>query len=364
MVKSAAEQTETVKITYVNALTGKTFAVDYTAKDEVYELQSAPSLAYYTFLGYTLETDSEDYQTAITPSTDTVIFANYEFDEDNNDYFTVTIANMNGSITGTKLISDELAYNDLVELRLGDGSASEETGGIYRSTNAAGIYWINGEKQTFSSRGRYRNSEIYAWVIVKEDDIDTWESYRENPGVNIGDLAGIEHVVQFGDSYSFRVCENIYVIPYTEEEFNYAIEEENGFIKKGDENNALVYVNNELLKVNNDDNRTQKVSMIGNFTLPVGDYELVEAGMLFKATTDGTTPEGDLTLANVGTNGIARMKSSQHTAGNQYVISVNTSKLATGTTITAKYCAYMIYTDGTNQHVVYSDAVTDSAVID
>ena len=43
--------------------------------------------------------------------------------------------------------------------------------------------------------------------------------------------------------------------------------------------------------------------MIGNFTLPAGDYELVETGMLFKATTDGTIPTADLTLANAGTNG-------------------------------------------------------------
>ncbi|MBQ9530432.1 MAG: hypothetical protein IJR70_00015, partial [Eubacterium sp.] len=104
----------------------------------------------------------------------------------------------------------------------------------------------------------------------------------------------------------------------------------------------------------------QKISMIGNFTLPAGEsYEFVEAGMLFKATTNGTTPEADLTLGNVGTNGIARMKSSQHTSGNQFVISVNTSKLH-GVTINGIYRAYMIYTDGSNQFVVYSDTVTAS----
>jgi hypothetical protein len=363
-VKSAAAQTETVKVTYVNALTGKTFAVDYATKDAEYNLASAPALAYYTFLGYTLEADSEDYIASITPNADTVVFANYTFDETNNDYFTVQIGNMNGKITTVKPLGEEFEYNDLIELRLGDGKANDDAG-IYQDGKRSGHFMVNGEDQNLGggkNPNRYYASEIYAWVVVKEDDLEDWIEYR-GTDAQAESLVNAEQIVMYGDSFSYRVCENVCIIPYTEDEFDEAVEDGlvNGVTAQ---EKAAVYASDKIIKVNDDNNRTQKISMIGNFTLPAGDYELVEAGMLFKATTNGTIPEADLTLANAGTNGIARMKSSQHTAGNQFVISVKTSKLDSGTIIGVVYKAYMIYTDGTEQFVVYSTPVTDSTVID
>jgi len=164
----------------------------------------------------------------------------------------------------------------------------------------------------------------------------------------------------YGDSYSFRVCEDVYVIPYTEEEFDEAVEA--GLVDNVTaEGKAAVYANEKIQNVTGG----EKITMIGTFTMPPGEYELVESGMLFKANTNGEIPEADLTLANVGTNGVARMKSNQHTAGNQFVISVITSRfIGTNTTIGVKYMAYMIYTDGVNQYVVYSNAVTDYAIIE
>ena len=362
VVKSAAAQAETVKVTYVNALTGKTFAVDYTAKDEAYELQSAPALAYYTFKGYALEADNDDYVTSITPSEDTVVFAVYEFDT-SVEYFTVTLGNVNGSITTTQYLPEELEYNDSVEFTLGDGSYGGEGSGIYQSAKKNGQYKVNGETCNLPGTNKnpikYSYNEIYAWTIVEADDMEIWDEYRDTDAQS-DSIPNIENVVMYGESYSFRVCEDVYVIPYTEDEFNEAVAA--GLIEGvTPEKKAAVYANDKILNATNG----QKITMIGNFTLPVGDYELVEAGMLFKATTDGTIPEADLTLGNAGTNGIARMKSSQHTNGNQFVISVNTKKfIGTNTTLGLKYIAYMIYTDGTNQYVVYSDAVTDTATIE
>ena len=355
-VKSAAEESETVKITYVNALSGKTLAVDYTEKDTEYTLTTAPVLAYYTFLGYSLEAESEEYVEAITPSEDTVVFANYEFNEE-ADYFHVYIGNLKGSITTKSIVSVDLEYNDLVELKLGDGSENEETGGLYNTkAKGNGRYKVNDETYVLpggKTGMHYNSDEIYAWVVVNEADYEAWDEYR-GYDAQVDDLAGVEKVVMFGDSYSFRVHENVYVIPYTQEEFNESVEF--GYVNVGDTNNAAVYATDGFVNETNG----QKISMIGNFTLPAGEsYEFVEAGMLFKATTNGTTPDADLTLGNVGTNGIARMKSSQHTSGNQFVISVNTSKLH-GVTINGIYRAYMIYTDGSNQFVVYSDTVTAS----
>ena len=362
-VKSVAQQNETVKITYVNALTGKTFAVDYAAKDEAYTLQSAPILPYYTFAGYTLEAEGEDYETEITPSEDTIVFANYEFDTA-NDFFTVTLGNINGSITTTQYLTQDLEYNDLVEFTVGDGTFGEEGSGIYQTVKKNGSqYKINGKVYSLPATTRtplrYTSNEIYAWVVVKEDDMEDWEEYR-GEDYEVDYLQNVEKVVMYGDTYSFRVCENVYVIPYSEEEFNEAAGK--GLIEGvSEEEKAAVYANDRILN----ETGGQKISMIGSFTLPEGDFTLVEAGMLFKAVTDGTIPNADLMLANVGTNGIARMKSSSHTSGNQFVISVNTKKfIGTNTTIGVMYRAYMIYTDGTNQRVVYSDTVTDSALIE
>jgi hypothetical protein len=360
-VKSAAQETETVKVTYVNALTGKTFAVDYAAKNETYTFAAAPALAYYTFNGYTLEAGSTDYIESATPAEDIVVFANYSFDDVNNEYFEVYIGNI-GSLTNLIAVGEELKYNDLVEFQLGDGSDDEETGGLYRtSTRNSGQFKINGEVVTLPGKKgtRYTGNEIYAWVIVKESDMELWDENRDDYLMHVDELADTEKVVMYGEKFSFRVCENIYVIPYTEDDFNEMVSK--GIVKVGDNNNAAVFANNKIVNETNG----EKISMIGNFTLPAGNFELVEAGMLFKATTDGSEPTGDLTLGNAGANGISRMKSSQHTSGNQFVISVNTSKLkGKGITVKALYRTYMIYTDGTEQFIVYSDVVTDSAEIE
>ena len=365
-IKSAAQQTQTVKITYVNALTGKTFAVDYAEKGEEYTLTEAPILPYYTFEGYSLEADGETTISTITPNEDTIVFAKYEFNTE-NEYFTVSLGNINGSLTTTQYLPEELEYNDLVEFTLGDGTYGNEGSGIYQTGKKNGQYRVNGETYSLPGTNRnpmkYASNEIYAWVMVKEDDAEDWEEYREASSAR-DYLQNVEKVVMYGETYSFRVCENVYVIPYTEEEFNEAaglglIEGVSG------EEKAAVYASSSLLKVNNEAGETQKVLMIGNFTLPEGNFTLVETGMLFKALTDGSIPEADLSLANAGSNGIARMKSNSHTSGNQFVISVNTKKfIGTNTTIGVKYRAYLIYTDGTQQRIVYSDIVTDSAVIE
>ncbi|MBR2099987.1 MAG: hypothetical protein IJ927_01495 [Eubacterium sp.] len=361
-LKSAATQAETVKISYVNALTGKTFAVDYASKGEEYEFRNAPILAYYTFAGYALEADSEEYVSSITPDGDTVVFAKYTFDTD-KDYFTVYIGNINGGITTTQYLPEDLEYNDLIEFTLGDGTYGGEDSGLYQSGKKNGQYRINGE--TYSLPGtaknpmKYTSDEIYAWVVVKEDDMEVWDEYRGEASQSEY-LPDVEKIVMYGESYSFRVCEDVYVIPYSQEEFDEAVGA--GLIQGvSTEVKAAVYVNDKI----QNETGGQKITMIGNFTMPPGDYTLVEAGMIFKATTNGVIPSEDLTLGNVGTNGVSRMKSSQHTAGNQFVISVTTKKfIGTNTTITAMYRAYMIYTDSSKQYVVYSDAATDSALIE
>ena len=83
---------------------------------------------------------------------------------------------------------------------------------------------------------------------------------------------------------------------------------------------------------------------------------MVECGFLFTKTT-GT---GDITLEKVGTNGIARMKSSRYTVGNQFVVNVKAP--SDGSAKTFDYVAYAIVKNNTTneQSVVYTNIKNDT----
>ncbi|MDD6603217.1 MAG: hypothetical protein PUE73_02630 [Eubacteriales bacterium] len=87
---------------------------------------------------------------------------------------------------------------------------------------------------------------------------------------------------------------------------------------------------------------TGKFSMIADYTLPEG-FESVESGILFCSDGTATAPDVNLTLANVGTNGIKRLKSTRHTKANQYVVSINNGTKTGDVGVT--YAAYLIYKD-------------------
>lgn len=93
---------------------------------------------------------------------------------------------------------------------------------------------------------------------------------------------------------------------------------------------------------------TGKFSMIADYTLPEG-FEAVESGILFCSNGTATAPDVNLTLANVGTNGIKRLKSTRHTKANQYVVSINNGT-KTGD-LGVAYAAYLVYKDANgNMH--------------
>ena len=95
---------------------------------------------------------------------------------------------------------------------------------------------------------------------------------------------------------------------------------------------------------------------------------MVESGLLFAANKDSSEiPTVDLTLANADKNGIKRVKSTSHTAGNQYVVSVNSPSLIGKTVgdVGIKWVAYLVYTDPSgNLITVYSDPKTPSNLTD
>jgi hypothetical protein len=118
-------------------------------------------------------------------------------------------------------------------------------------------------------------------------------------------------------------------------------------------NTATIFVNNEPIYVY-DGSTISKIKLIGTFTVPSG-YTLVEAGILF--TTNATA--SDLTIEKVGTKGIARMKASYSTVGNQIAINVGTSTWSG--TKTCKYVGYAIVEKKSNSKrtTVYSSTVSE-----
>lgn len=66
---------------------------------------------------------------------------------------------------------------------------------------------------------------------------------------------------------------------------------------------------------------------------------MVETGFL--VTQDTTATQGDLTVENVGNKGVARLKASKYTVGNQFVINIKNS----ASTKEFKYVSYLKYED-------------------
>ena len=295
-VKSTAD---TVKVTYVNSLNGKTFATDYVTKGSAATLPTAPARAYYQFDNYTL--NGSIVSGTVTANKDITVVANYSRTNADNMY-TITIINEDGNF-GERTIT--AYYNELVTIDF---------------------------------------PTAYAWCKVDEADYDAW----------LSTTAGTEYIVHYGPSYSFYANEDAHIAVYTQDQYNAELTgAADGSsmvdLAKQDENGASVVVRDDIIV------KDGKFGMIGTFVLP-DRCELVESGMLFTTTTTA-----DMTLENVGTDGIARMKSSEHTVGNQFVINVRTTNI-TGN-ISFAYTAYFTYKDANGvQHTVYSDTVVKNNV--
>lgn len=325
---------ETVKVTYVNALNGKTLAADYVVKGStVAELPAAPSLVYYKFDNYTTA-DGAEFTASTTVDKNTIVYANYSR-TDADELYSFMIFNLDG---GLSLDEFTYYYNDRIDIL--------EENIVKTGRNEKGTIKVNNEDVQLTIKRTTTSTPIYAWASINKNDIDAFYEM-----LDLGEFqpdAGYLSIVKYGLDYSFYLSDDTYLYALTEEEYNQFVEIGMIDTSKIDENGATVSARDTIVR-NTDDT---KFSMIGTFTLPEGAEE-VEYGMLFT-----TTVGSNLTLETVGTNGIARMKSSQHTVGGQYVISVKSTKLA-GQSVNMQYRAYLTYktADGT-LHTVYSGDVT------
>ena len=306
---------------------GKIFDVQYTTNGKV-TVPDAPNYAFYTFTGY------EGGYTAgeeIDVPADTTIVANYEADTANTytiDYF----ASLNDDwYGGVATRQDVVQYNTRLD---------------------------------------YSNPDAYCWAIASMDD-DGYEYYK---------------IVALGTEYSFYACQNISyentmgLVSLTREDYEMFVEyqtaelesnpEADLIIKLVDANdniilaeiddfmgtytyvdpNPAVMVQENVVPIYDENNKFSKFSMIGTFVLPE-DYTLVECGILFSSNQ-----AADLTVENVGNDGVARMKASSYTCGNQFVINVKAP--SSGAAVNFKYSGYAIVKDADgNLTTLYSKSV-------
>ncbi len=329
-------------VTFVsNAGAMKKFDVVYTDASGNFTMPTAPSYAFYSFTGYDngLAAGAQGNVAA-----DTTVVANYSVDTsttytikyfESYDFF-LGCFDDNLELTGAPSQQYSCNYNELVEIP----AASES------------VYWCQ----------------------VKVDPETSIDYYT---------------ILSIGTSYSFYSCQDINILPLTQSDYETILRDStqgvrnsatgayepslnadaydvildsagnpilanvnvtNGRITTYPEVTASVSALDNVVPIYNDAATFTKFSMIGTFTLPEG-YSMVECGFLFTTTT-GT---GDITLEKVGTNGIARMKSSRYTVGNQFVVNVKAP--SDGSTKTFDYVGYAIIKNNTTneQSVVYTN---------
>lgn len=386
-----------LKVSYINSVNGSSVAVDYVPSGTKITLDAstAPNLPYYTFDSFKVNGATKVSGDVITVTEDTRITYVYTFTDANS--YKVYVTDLGYGWAGSDFIIENLKYNDEVSFTPGTPGENTTDGYAGLSMNYDLKQYVNGEevKSTVqpvsdgrlqagynTSNNTVNNPAVYAWVKVNADDLDYWyaEMHNETQGPLLSgsaldgsdrifrdDAAQIikGEVAMYGPEYTFRVHENVGLIALDEFTFNRAVEL--GIVndnKSNNEDKVNIFTRPQLVVAPN-----QKVSIISNFAIPE-NCTMVEKGVLASVSTTSeiTTDDNLFTLGNAGTNGVNKLKSNYTTAGNQFVISINTSPVAgrvIGTNVWFKWRAYITYRDANgNLKTAYSPITTPSNVAD
>lgn len=387
-----------LKVSYINSVNGSSVAVDYVASGTQITLDAstAPNLPYYTFDSFKVNGATKASGDVITVTQDTRITYVYTFTDVNS--YKVYVTDLGYGWAGSDFIIENLKYNDEVSFTPGTPGESTTDGYAGLSMNYDLKQYVNGEevKSTVqpvsdgrlqagynTSNNTVNNPAVYAWVKVNADDLDAWYALMhrtEDPGPMLSGSALDGHdriftddaaqiikgeVAMYGPEYTFRVHENVGLIALDEFTFNRAVEL--GIVndnKSNNEDKVNIFTKSQLVVAPN-----QKVSIISNFAIPE-NCTMVEKGVLaaVSTTSEITTDDNLFTLGNAGTNGVNKLKSNYTTAGNQFVVSINTSPVAgrvIGTNVWFKWRAYITYRDASgNLKTAYSPVTTPSNVAD
>lgn len=346
-IKSAKTTANQYQIKTVNGLTNSTVDIDYVQAGNTYTLPEAPAVPYYTFKQYTVDGQTYAAGATITPTKNTVVTAEYAATQDNA--FSLTVHYDVSGDSSYNTLGDGLTipYNAIVSITQ-DGMTHSD-----RKAKQGAYITVNGENKYASSYNNYKKYDdpIVAFATVDysifDDFYGMWESYvTEDLGGNTvyseesKNFAGKLKIVSYGSDYTFRMSGNTYILPLNQTEYNNALAA--GLIKN-DENGADVTAKEDLVYT------STKFSMIGTYALPQG-ATLVEAGILF-----AKNQTSDLTFKKVDSKSVYRLKSSKHTEGNQFVISIKNGTITEGQQM--RYAAYVIYEKGGKQYSVVSTPV-------
>jgi hypothetical protein len=345
--------TSQYKVTVVSALKSKVLNISYVNSGDSYTLPEPTPYAYYDFTGYTVNGETKQAGDKITPTANTTITANYEMNDDADVTITLVMKDVKESWTDSDF---EASYNDLVEVK--QSSLVTEKKSIKASIVVAG------ETQTSTVNGFRRseddNDDIYAYALIPYtfngvDNVDSYEHLIDSfvdvapdadgndqkvytPSEDGYSLLDTATIVGYGQDYSFYAAEDSYLVALSEEDYEDFV---NSGIATVDDKGADVATSSQLSE------STSELSIVSTYALPEG-ATFVESGILFTKDTSA-----DLKLSNVDSKSIYRFKSSAHTVGNQFVISIKKPSKSTS----FNYLAYMIYEVDGVQYRVESDVV-------
>lgn len=346
-IKSAKTNTNQYQIKTVNGLTNSTVDINYVQSGDAYTLPEAPSVPYYTFTQYTVDGQTYAAGDKITPTKNTVVTAEYTATDDNS--FALTVHYDTDGTRSYSTLGDDLSipYNAVVSITQEGMSFTD------KKAKQGGYITVDGEKKYSKPASNHKDYDdpIVAYATVDysifDDFYGMWETYvEEDPnGETIytdesKNFAGRLKIVSYGSDYTFRMSGDMYILPLNQTEYDNALAA--GLIKN-DENGADVTAKEDLVYTDS------KFSMIGTYALPEG-ATLVEAGILF-----AKNQTSDLTFKNVDSTSVYRLKSSKHTEGNQFVISIKNGTITEGQQM--RYAAYVIYEKDGKQYSVVSTPV-------
>lgn len=287
----------------------KTFGIYYVNQDAVvdgFDPTNPPTYPYYKFVDYTCDVGSVYVDEATgTLSVDdycTVITANYVVDTTYANGFTVSLYSYSIGVDVDSMLNSDAMLGS--EYETSDGKMIKANYNYNEKIDCLTEgFWLNDAGMT----------DVYAlFTATDPTDCNTYK------------------LLCMGGDYSFYAYADMNIIALSEQDYNDAI-------SSTDAPKPTVTANENAVPVYDSTGALEKISLVGTFALPTG-YTMVECGFLFS-----NNQSADLTLANVGKDGIARMKSTKYTCGNQFVINIripdNSSEL------TFKYCAYVVYKD-------------------
>ncbi len=328
---STTSTENSVPVTFIANINGakfKTFAVAYAdaTTGEIADMPAIPNYAGYTYTGnYTVKakTAGADFyeQGGVWYATGEVaVTYNYEVDSTHaadNSYEIVV-----WFLDGNELLplNDYDTYEDVFGAPSSSLASKLKIDFNYNEK----VYFIDSE---FSdSVASLIGNDVYAYAMV--DDLD---AYADGEGYTLTPIA-------FGDSYAFYAYDNLNLVALTELDYEEEIATNQNIVLNARDGVAPVY---------NTQGGVEKFTLVASFAAK-GGVTATEYGYLF--TTNTSTTAADLTLDKVGKNGVARMKSTMLTCGNQFVVNVKNPS----TSVSFRYVAYVTYTDQTGTHTIYS----------